>query len=179
MLNIKIHIFTYRIGGNKKNWSWKTVSPDPDMARYSDFSSGTVPDMLLYNSDNTHYDLLVQDHSRLAVLGLISMEEEKKVIDKKDMEGSRVEQNEWTFHPADKEDQGEGKEKKEQWKTVETSKRLANKVVFAPQKTTLIPDKDIVILNKNKQKDHKRVSPQSTPVLQTEDEITVNLESHI
>ena len=60
------------------------------------------------------------------------MGEEKKVIDKKDMEDSRFEQKEGTSHPDDKEDQGEGKEKEVQWKTVETSKRLANKVLFAP-----------------------------------------------
>ena len=48
------------------------------MARYSDFSSGTVPDMLLYNSDNCHFDLLVEDNSRLAVFGLISMGEENQ-----------------------------------------------------------------------------------------------------
>ena len=84
MLNIKIHIFTYCIGGNEKSWSWKTVCRDPEMASYSDFAPGTVPDMLLYNSDNCHYNLLVEDHSRLAVLGLVSMGEEK--LEQKELE---------------------------------------------------------------------------------------------
>ena len=35
--------------------------------------------MLLYNSDNTHYDLLVPDNSRLAVLGFIAMGEYREV----------------------------------------------------------------------------------------------------
>ena len=54
MLNIKIHVFTYGIGGVESSWSWKTVCPDPVMAKHSDFAPGTVPDMYLYNSDDCH-----------------------------------------------------------------------------------------------------------------------------
>ena len=50
------------------------MCPDPEMSQYADFPPGAVPDMYLYNSDNCHFDLLVADNSRLAVLGLISME---------------------------------------------------------------------------------------------------------
>ena len=79
MLNTKIHVFTYGIGGNDQNWSWNTVSPDPDMAPYSEFRPGTVPEMYLYNSDSTHFDLLVENNSRLSVLGFISIREESEV----------------------------------------------------------------------------------------------------
>ena len=51
------------------------------MKESSEFSPGTVSDMYLYNNDNCHYDLLVEESSRLAVFGLISIpkeEEEKK-----------------------------------------------------------------------------------------------------
>ena len=58
MLNIKIFMFTYGIGGDAKRWSWKTIHPDPIMAPKSEFAPGTVPHMYLYNSDSTHYDLL-------------------------------------------------------------------------------------------------------------------------
>ena len=49
------------------------------MSGFSEFNPGTVPDMLLYHSDNNHYDLLVEDNSRLAVLGLIYLGEEKEI----------------------------------------------------------------------------------------------------
>ena len=87
MLNITIRIFSYGIGGDVDRCEWKNISPDPEMAPFSEFAEGTIPHMFLYNSDNTHYDLLVEDNSRLAVLGLISMEdnimEEKKEMVKK------------------------------------------------------------------------------------------------
>ena len=79
MLNIKIYVFTYGIGGVESSWSWRTVSPDPERAKHSDFAPGTVPDMYLYNSDDCHYNLLVEDNSRLAVLGLVSLGEGKEM----------------------------------------------------------------------------------------------------
>ena len=47
--------------------------------------------MFLYNSDNCHYDLLVEENSRLAILGLITMEEEevKAVEGEKEATGER------------------------------------------------------------------------------------------
>ena len=63
---------------DRLNSSWNSIFPDPEMAGYSEFNPGTVPDMLLYNSDNNHYDLLVEDSSRLAVLGLITLGTEKE-----------------------------------------------------------------------------------------------------
>ena len=61
MFNTKIYVFTYGIGGDETKWNWNIISPDPDMTQYSEFAEGTVPPMYLYNSDNTHFDLLIED----------------------------------------------------------------------------------------------------------------------
>ena len=79
MLAININVFTYDIGGDSNRWGWKTIYPDPEMSAQSEFSPGTVPHMSMYNSDNCHYDLLVETNSRLAVLGFISIGEEKEL----------------------------------------------------------------------------------------------------
>ena len=121
MLNTKIHIVTYGIGGNENSWSWKTVSPDPDMSPYSEFSPGTVPEMYLYNSDSTHFDLLVENNSRLAVMGFISLGEEKEIKKVKEKEtevsqGSRASPEEG-YIPRARESQAAGQGRKEQWQT--------------------------------------------------------------
>ena len=36
-----------------------------------------VPHMYLYNSDNCHYDLMVEEKRRLVILGLITIKEEE------------------------------------------------------------------------------------------------------
>ena len=166
MLNTKIHIFTYGIGGDETKWGWNTICPDPDMARFSDFPPGTVPDMLLYNSENCHYDLLVEDHSKLAVMGLISLGEEKKF---EELKGN---------NPVDKLENYKVKENEELWNTVKSSKK-AFKTPEADEQKTAVPDSELIVLQKNKQKGHKRDGPQSTPVKQTENDITVTLEAHM
>ena len=65
MLNITIRIFSYGIGGDETKCEWKEVSPDPEMAATAHFPKGWVPDMHLYHSDQTHYDLLVCEDHRL------------------------------------------------------------------------------------------------------------------
>ena len=70
--------------------------PCPDMVDYSEFTQGTVPDMYLYNSDNCHYDLLVEESSRLAVFGLIDMgtvKKSKELEDKEKEDRSNKEEN--------------------------------------------------------------------------------------
>ena len=96
LLNIQIHIFTYGIGGDEASWSWNTVVPDPEMVESSEFSPGTVPDMFLYNSDNNHFDLLVEDISRLAVSGLITMSEERKDPIEKDVTNKDIVEKDMT-----------------------------------------------------------------------------------
>ena len=71
MLNITVRIFSYGIGGDETKCEWKEVSPDPEMAATAHFPRGWVPDMYLYHSDQTHYDLLVSEDHRLALLGLV------------------------------------------------------------------------------------------------------------
>ena len=70
MLNITVRIFSYGIGGDESRCEWKEISPDPAKAATAHFPKGLIPDMYLYNSDQTHYDLLVAEDHRLALLGL-------------------------------------------------------------------------------------------------------------
>ena len=88
MLNITVRIFSYGIGGDENRCEWKDISPDPDMAATAHFPKGWVPDMALYNSDQSHYDLLVEEDHRLALLGLVGTKTqnktEKKTKDKHD-----------------------------------------------------------------------------------------------
>ena len=129
MLNIKIHIFTYGIGGDNKRWGWNSIFPDQKMSGFSEFNPGTVPDMLLYHSDNNHYDLLVEDNSRLAVLGFISLDDkkefQKEVVQKvaqKEVNQKELGQKELHRESTSGGDQlGESRE--EQWKTVTKSRR--------------------------------------------------------
>ena len=119
MLNTKVHIFTYGLGGNEKSWSWKTVVPDPVMAPYSEFGPGTVTEMYLYNSDSTHFDLLVENNSRLAVMGFISIGKEKEV--------EIVEIKETKVSQGPKMSQGAGIGSKDQWHTVASTKKPQDK----------------------------------------------------
>ena len=52
---------------------WSEVTPDPEMSNHAEFKFGKcVPDIALYHRDETHFDLLVRDDSRLALLGLLA-----------------------------------------------------------------------------------------------------------
>ena len=150
MLNIKIHIFTYGIGGDETKWGWNTICPDPDMGRFSEFPPGTVPDMLLFNSDNCHYDLLVEDHSRLAVMGLITFGQDKKCEEIK------------VNKPVEKSENHKVKGVEELWKTVKSSKKVL-KTPEPEKRHNAFPDSELVVLQKGKQQGHKRDGPQSAP----------------
>ena len=66
LFNISIFTFTYGPEGER----WSDVSPDPEMSKNAEISFGKwLPDMALYHSENVHFDLLVKDDSRLAVMG--------------------------------------------------------------------------------------------------------------
>ena len=71
MLNITVSVFSFGVSGDESRSEWKEVSPDPQMAATAHFPKGWVPDLYLYNSDQSHYDLLVAEDHRLALLGLI------------------------------------------------------------------------------------------------------------
>ena len=72
MLNITVRIFSYGIGGDETKCEWTEVCPDPEMAATAHFPTGWVPDLYMYNCDQSHYDLLVSENHRLALLGLIA-----------------------------------------------------------------------------------------------------------
>ena len=77
LFNIKIFTFTYNAEGS----FWHKVYPDKDIAAKAGIKLGKwVPDMYLYNSQDTHYDLLVSEYSWLAVKDVkkISLEIEDK-----------------------------------------------------------------------------------------------------
>ena len=67
--NMNISIFTY--GGGEEMWN--EVKPDPEFVADAEIKFGKwIPDMALYHSHEMHYDLLVKDDSRLALLGLLA-----------------------------------------------------------------------------------------------------------
>ena len=69
MFNVTINIFTY--SGNNEWWS--QVNPEPEFVADAEMKFGKwIPDMALYHCDDTHYDLLVKDDSRLALLGILA-----------------------------------------------------------------------------------------------------------
>ena len=152
MINIKIYVFTYGIGGDNKRWSWKVIHPDPVMACHSEFAQGTVPNMYLYNSDNTHYDLLVEDNSRLAVLGLISMGEEKefegKEFEEKKLPENQIQEKEFQENFEDNQ-HGGGKEG-EQWKTVKHGKHITIPVNSVENTQAGKESEEIVPTNKSR-----------------------------
>ena len=67
LFNIKINIFTYE----GEDGRWTEVCPDPEMAFSAEVQGKWAPDMALYHSFDTHYDLLVKEDSRLAQMGLL------------------------------------------------------------------------------------------------------------
>ena len=98
LYNIKISIFTY--GGSEDHW--KYITPDPNMVSKDDEKIGKhIPDMALYHNEDTHFDLLVKDDSRLAQLGLlagakttIQMDEEEDNEDWQEVRTKRTNKNE-------------------------------------------------------------------------------------
>ena len=67
LFNMNIHIIT----NEGREGSRSGVGPDPDMSSAAELKGNLVPDLFLYNSKNTNYDLLVKDGSRLDEMGLI------------------------------------------------------------------------------------------------------------
>ena len=64
LFNINVNIFTFD--------SLSVVLPDPVMSKHAEIKLGkSVPDMALYHNDESHFDLLVKDDRRLALLGLL------------------------------------------------------------------------------------------------------------
>ena len=67
LYNIKINIFTYGDGPVR----WTQLCPDPQFVSSGEIGKW-IPDMAVYYSYNSHYDLLVKDESRIAMVGLVA-----------------------------------------------------------------------------------------------------------
>ena len=139
IFNISINVFTYK--GN--SWRWTEVGPDADMVGKSEHECGnSVPDMALYHSEDTHYDLLVRDDSRLAKMGLLA-----GIVKKK---GSRKSSGAWKTVGANQSEVKKDFQKDEKLLTEETD--------------TTEKDKDIeeeITLLRGKKSGHKRTTPQN------------------
>ena len=80
MFHIDVHIFTYNrvtTNGDSLPERWTTVYPDRLLQPYSPIPPGEISPLYLYHADNSHYDLLVNPSSRLAVQGTVSSRIEK------------------------------------------------------------------------------------------------------
>ena len=78
LFNFSVHIFTYNVQswdmyGNRAPNRWTTTTPDPLLSSFNPITPGEVADLVLYNEDTVHYDLLVREDSRLAQQGTVPM----------------------------------------------------------------------------------------------------------
>ena len=147
--NIKISIFTYT--GEEGRWS--EVTPDPEMSNHAEFKFGKcVPDIALYHRDETHFDLLVGDDSRLELLGLLA--------GSVDIEPS--------------EDSNKNGVSEDDWVTVITKKRRGVKhskideellIENETNHDDLVNIEEEITLMNGKQSGHKRMSPHESLVL--------------
>ena len=76
LFNINVHIYTYCVQswdayGQRLPNRWTTTSPDPLLSSFNPIIPGEVADIVLYNEDTVHYDLLVREDSRLALQGTV------------------------------------------------------------------------------------------------------------
>ena len=161
IFNIKISIFTYR---DVHDGHWREVTPDPDMVSDTEAKFGKwVPDMALYNQDQTHYDLLVRDDSRIALLGLLARGQKEEMTNGATLEEEH-EQNDDLEEPEANIDAN--------WQKVEIRKRRSSKDVQIDEKllTEDVPSdlsKDLVeeiSVLKNKTNGFRRTGPQELPV---------------
>ena len=68
IFNINVHIFKYNFPGQPDKCEWSLISPHPEMIFLSKFPAIWMPDLTLYYQVDCHYDLLVGNKSRLALL---------------------------------------------------------------------------------------------------------------
>ena len=50
---------------------WSTTSPDPYLTYYTSSGADPIRDVVLYNANNVHYELLVTPDSCLALQGYV------------------------------------------------------------------------------------------------------------
>ena len=80
MCNMTISTFTYNVPNQPH--CLRTTPPDPYLTHYSALDASAARDVALYNSNNSHYDLLVTPDSGLALLGTVfsNLPQEEDVI---------------------------------------------------------------------------------------------------
>ena len=149
LYNINIDIFTY--GGGKDEY-WSRIYPDSDMVAEIEAKLGKyIPDMALYHCYDSHYDLLVKDDSRIALLGFVAGADQDEVAEKS--EGSRQDDNNAWIQVHHK--------KNKKIDTENVTELLLDDVENENEK-----DKDIqeeIILLQNKNNGYRRTSPQDLP----------------
>ena len=151
MLNITIRIFSYGVGGDETRCEWSEVSPDPEMASTAHFPKGWVPDMYLYHGFQSHYDLLVAESHRIALLGLVGATKEAEVkTENEQKQQTNSENDEWRTINS-------------KGKTKTNEKRLKDHAVEDYDDVDIEELDDEAHLLKAKQSGHRRVSPSDSP----------------
>ena len=158
LYNIKIRILSY--GGHEGYW--REVCPDPKMAN-TDVT--WVPDMALYHASEVHYDLLVEDDSRLAKVGLneaMNAKENAKAEDEAvetSTEEAKIYDNSWEVFSKKKDNKLKANINVEAEKLIQDDP--------GPQHEDVVSDKDDLIeeeiLIRNNNSGHRRTAPQTSP----------------
>ena len=155
LYNVKIKVFTY--GGPFED-RWSIIHPDADLVSKESQNLGRfLPDVALYHMFETHYDLLVEDDSRIAVLGLLAgsaNDDSNKVDDSLD-----VKKELWTT-VTKKTNKSEKKEKKN---NVGQNEKLITETEDLEANHKDIEEEIILLGMKNA--GHKRTGPQEAPEL--------------
>ena len=151
LFNVNINIFTY--GGSEDKWT--EIRPDPEMVADAEVKLGKlIPDIALYHSFETHFDLLVKNDSRLALLGLLagSAKEDSQGIVESD--GKIV--DEW--HTV--------KNKRSKAKNDNGKKSMADEQLLVEEENYFDGTKDLdeeITLVGFKNGGHRRAGPQESP----------------
>ena len=163
MYNINIEIFTYN--GNQNYW--RMVCPDPEMVGGTAVKLGKlVPDMALYYSLDTHYDLLVRNDSRLALLGMLAGVDDELISEPSGEDVGSVEIDDWRVVQ---------KKKKSKSKKQTGGNSVESEELLKEDKEKGTNDKNLVeeiVLVKAKKSGFRRTDPQDVPFCENTEKIT-------
>ena len=120
-----------------------------------------VPDMALYHASEVHYDLLVEDESRLAKVGLneaLNAKAEDEAVETS-TEEAKIDDNCWEVFSKMKDNKLKANINVEAEKLIQDDP--------GPQHEDVVSDKDDLIeeeiLIRNKNSGHRRTAPQTSP----------------
>ena len=161
MYNIRIHVFSY--GGSKDGCC--EVPPDPHMvALLGSASSQWVPEVALYHSYDSHYDLLVKRESRIALLGLLAgSADNADKVEAEECKGNSV--DEWTTV----------NHKKNKSKHVDKSNHTNEEQLLVEMKMSEANVKDLdeeVVLVNAKKNGYRRTGPHGVPESASKEPVT-------